>query len=206
MANITPRRNKRGEITSFRIRVARGYDYQGKQLPPFSTEYKPQHGLSEKQAEKEAQRFALEFEEQCLFSGNVNSSVKLKDFVLEYLQTTENTLAPTTHHRAEQVIRDFINPSLGHLKLKDLKPHHIQTFVNKLAETPKLDKKGNPSGEMLSPSTVKRNLAILQAILKLAVKQGLISENPANVERLTLPKEEVPRGTLNSIKKSAGLQ
>ena len=61
MANITPRKNKNGEITSYRIRVSRGYDYNGKQLPSFSTEYKPQKGLKEKQIEKELRRFVDEF-------------------------------------------------------------------------------------------------------------------------------------------------
>lgn len=35
MANITPRKNKQGEIISYRIRVARGYDSNGKKIKPF---------------------------------------------------------------------------------------------------------------------------------------------------------------------------
>ena len=37
MANITPRRNKKGEVTSYTIRVFRGYDNHGKQLKPYIT-------------------------------------------------------------------------------------------------------------------------------------------------------------------------
>ena len=32
MANITPRKNKNGEITSYTIRVYHGYDGEGKRL------------------------------------------------------------------------------------------------------------------------------------------------------------------------------
>ncbi len=35
MANITARKNEAGEIISYRIRVARGYDSSGKKLKPY---------------------------------------------------------------------------------------------------------------------------------------------------------------------------
>ncbi len=35
MANISERKNKKGEIISYRIRVSKGYDAQGKKLKPF---------------------------------------------------------------------------------------------------------------------------------------------------------------------------
>ena len=39
----------------------------------------------------------------------------------------------------------------------------------------------------LSPSTIKRKVAILQSILRQAVKLGMIQNNPANAERLSMP-------------------
>ena len=65
MANITPRKNKNGEIISYRIRVARGYDSEGKQLTPYSMIWKPELGMTAKRIEKEVQRQATLFEEQC---------------------------------------------------------------------------------------------------------------------------------------------
>lgn len=35
MPNITPRKNKAGEVISYRIRVARGYDSEGNKLKPY---------------------------------------------------------------------------------------------------------------------------------------------------------------------------
>lgn len=65
MPNITKRKNKAGETISYRIRVARGYDSEGNKLKPYEKTWKPQPGMTEKQMEKEVQRQALLFEEQC---------------------------------------------------------------------------------------------------------------------------------------------
>ncbi len=43
MPNITPRKNKNGEITSYTIRVYHGYDSKGKRLKPYTMSYKPAH-------------------------------------------------------------------------------------------------------------------------------------------------------------------
>ncbi len=52
MANISPRRDKNGNITSFTIRVYHGYDSNGKRLKPFTTSFKPEKGMTAKQAGK----------------------------------------------------------------------------------------------------------------------------------------------------------
>ena len=65
MANITPRKNKNGEITSYTIRVYHGYDSEGNRLKPYTMSYKPAPGMTAKRIEKEVQRQATLFEEQC---------------------------------------------------------------------------------------------------------------------------------------------
>ena len=65
MANITPRKNKKGEITSYTIRVYHGYDSEGNRLKPYTMSYKPAPGMTAKRIEKEVQRQATLFEEQC---------------------------------------------------------------------------------------------------------------------------------------------
>lgn len=65
MANITPRKNKDGVITSYTIRVYHGYDGAGKRLKPYTMSWKPAPGMTAKQIEKELNRQAVQFEEQC---------------------------------------------------------------------------------------------------------------------------------------------
>lgn len=195
MANITPRRDKNGNITSYTIRVYHGYDSSGKRLKPFTTSYKPEKGMTAKQADKAAARFADEFESECLHFGEANSSMRLSDFVPRYLEIAKQTLSPATYEFYKLKIDSLINPALGHLKLKDINPSHIQKFINQLAAAPKEKRSGQPNeqGETLSPSTVRRYLTVLQSIFKQAVKLGLISDSPAKVERLTLPKAQAPK-------------
>ena len=121
--------------------------------------------------------------------------MKFKDFIPQYLQTVENTLAPTTFEYYKRIIKDLILPSLDHIRPKDLKPAHIQQFINQLAETPKLDRSGKPleNGETLAPSSINRYLTVLKSITRHALKLGLINDNPAKAERLTLPKAKAPK-------------
>ena len=191
---VTPRKNKNGEITSYTIRVYRGYDRSGNRLKPFTTSYKPPKDLTPRQAEKEAQKFADKFETECLHFGESNSSLRLSDFVPKYLEVAKTTLSPATYEFYSRNINDYIIPALGHLKLKDIRPSHIQQYIKQLTELPKRTRgQLQENGETIAASTVRRYLTVLQSIFKQAVKQGLLNENPANVEHLTLPKAQVPK-------------
>lgn len=194
MPTITPRKNKNGEITSYTIRVYRGYDRSGNRLKPFTTSYKPPKDLTPRQAEKEAQKFADKFETECLHFGEANSSLRLSDFVPKYLEVAKTTLSPATYEFYNYNINDYIIPALGHLKLKDIRPAHIQQYIKQLTDLPKRTRgRLSESGGTIAASTVRRYLTVLQSIFKQAVKQGLLNENPANVEHLTLPKAQVPK-------------
>lgn len=195
MASITPRKGKNGEIVSYRIRVSRGYDYNGKRIKPYTTEYKPPVGLTGKQLERDLIVFAEDFERQCAFLGEANSSMRLGDFCPQYLDIVKDTISPTTHEYYKRIINNLIIPGLGHIKLRDITPAHIQQFIQQLSKLPKAQRNGNPvvSGETLSPSSIRRYLTVLQSIFKQASKLGLISESPAKGERLTLPKAQAPK-------------
>ena len=81
MANITPLKNKNGEIISYRIRVARGYDSEGKQLTPYSMTWKPDKKYAPKQLEKELQRQAAFFEEQCRQGITLDKVDEIRQFI-----------------------------------------------------------------------------------------------------------------------------
>lgn len=191
MASITPRKNKDGEIISYTIRVYHGYDSNGERLKPYTMTYKPEKGMSAIQIAKELNRQAVQFEDECKngFCGTAGT-IKLVDFAPVYLSTMEERLSPVVYSSYCKTLDTVILPALGHIKLKELKPIHIQQFVKQLVEMPKLKRDGKPdeSGEKLSPSTIRRKLAVLQSMLTLATKLEYISNNPADSKRLTLPK------------------
>ena len=185
MANITPRKNKDGKITSVTIRVYHGYDSEGNRLKPYTMSWKPEREMSEKQIMKEANRRAALFEEECK-NGNISSApnMKLRDFCNIYLDIKSGILSPRTYEYYTRVINDLIIPLLGHIRITDLKPAHVQQFIKYIQDN---------SEKKPSPSTIKRKVAILQSILRQAVKLGLIQTNPANAERLTMPKQIAPQ-------------
>ena len=187
MANITQRKNKAGEVISYRIRVSRGYDSEGNKLKPHEMTWKPRPGMTPRQAEKEAQRQALLFEEQCKtgLAGDA-SRITLAEFIPMYLEQAKLILSPLTVHNYEKEINAKILPALGHIKLADLKPVHVQAWVNQLIGWKK------ENGSSISPATVSRIYAILCAVVKCAMKQGLLAQNPTSKERVTLPKAAAP--------------
>ena len=147
MATIRKRNN------SYQIGVSCGYDVNGKQIVRYMT-YTPEKGMTAKQIKKELDRQAVLFEEEC-HSGKAagDGKMKLGEFVPIYLENAKNDLSPLVHAQYTRLINICIVPMLGHMKLKDIKPIHIQRFVNALQErTTHLDgRKGNNSAAGRSP-------------------------------------------------------
>lgn len=182
MANLKANKDKDGKIISYRIRVSDGCGVDGKQRFKTTT-WKVPHGMTDKQAAKEAEKIAIQFEDE-VKNGLAGSqrNLKLADFVPMYLEIKKDILAPRTFETYTKICTNLIIPLLGHIKLIDLKPAHIQQYIKYLQDN------GKPS-----PSTIRRKLAVLQSVLHQAVKLGLIQTNPANAERLTMPKVITPK-------------
>lgn len=190
MPNITPRKNKAGQIISYRIRVARGYDSEGNKIKPYEKTYKPAPGMTEKQIKREVQKVATLFEEQCK-TGIIctQQNLTLEKFIPQYLDTAKETLSPSTYEFYISIINRFILPMLGHHKLQEIKPVHVQAFISQLNNI----QSSIPNAKnKISPNTVKRYLCVLQSIFRLAVKLGIISDNPASAVKLTLKKTVKP--------------
>jgi len=189
MASITSRKNKHGEVISYTIRVYQGYDKNGKRFKPHTLTYKPSPGMSAKQIERELNKKAVQFEEQCRHGLISNDPrLTLDDFIPQYFEIVRDSLSPTTYEFYQRCVELHISPLLGHLKLKDIKPVHIQDFIKKISTH-----KVRESTEKRSASTVRRYLTVLQSVLKQAVKLELLSTNPASAEKLTIQKSVAPK-------------
>ena len=137
MANIQPRKNKDGKIISYSIRVFKGRDSNGKQLKPFTTTFNFDPKWSERKIQAELQKAAIKFEEECkkgTVSDNKQTFSKYADYVLNEKERN-GTKHRTIIRYKELLIR--INAIIGHIKLADLRPLHI----NKLNEELSADKK-----------------------------------------------------------------
>lgn len=180
MASIT----QRGK--SYLIRVSDGFDLEGNRKS-FAMTWTPEPKMTSRQIEKELARVAIEFEDS-VKRGKIIRDAKMRfaDWCPIYLQNVSGRLAPSTYQSYEKVIENYLNPAFGAMKLKDIHPQHVQSFVRNLQEpTAGIQHK-------LSPSTIKRVYSVLQAILHNACKLGYIPENPATRDRIELPSTDDP--------------
>lgn len=135
MPNITPRVNKNGETTSYTIRVYHGYDSKGKRLKPYTMSYKPAQGMTAKQIEKEVQRQAMLFEEQCKLGYAPDSRQTFSQYAEYVLNSkTESGTKHSTIKRYRELL-ERINKGIGHIKLTDLRPQHLSELYSQLRQS-----------------------------------------------------------------------
>lgn len=178
---------KRGE--SYEITVSCGYNSYGKKIRKSMT-YTPSPNMSDRQIKKEVNRQAVLFEESCK-NGTAASGGKIKfdDFVKQfYLINAKDFLSELDFNYYKSILKNHISPVLGHMKLKEIKPIHVQEFVNIIKEKPSNKSK---SGK-LAATSVRRYFTVLQSVMHHAYKLGLIGINPASSDRITLPRIEEP--------------
>ena len=194
MPTITPRKNKDGNIISYTIRVYHGYDGQGKRLKPYTMTYKPAPNMTAKQIEKELQKISIEFEERCKngMTGNADR-ITLEEYSKIYLEAKIKTLSPSTFEFYERAIKNKILPALGFHKVNQIKPPHIQAFINQLSGITKQKRDGTNSIEPLKHASIRSYLTVVQSIFKLAVKQNIIQSSPAKAELLEIPRVVAPK-------------
>lgn len=185
MASIRKRKN------SYQITVSNGYDATGRKLTETTT-FTPDPTKTEKQNQKALEIFAFEFEQK-VRSGNYLDGEKLllKDYAVRWLsEYAEKQLAYSTYSNYKMNIESRIIPSLGHMKMSQIKPLHIQAMYNALlSDTARNDGK---SGR-LSTGTIKKVHAILSSMLHTAVLWQIIESNPC--DRVAPPANQEQRST-----------
>ena len=194
MANIEKRVNSKGQVTSYRIRVYKGVEGDGRRMKPYTKTWTPEPDMSAKQIEKEINRIAVLFEEE-VNAGEVvvDQSIKFKDFIPQYMEITKVRMSPLTLQFYSRIIDRLLIPYFGNKKMQDIKTTHIQGFINHLMEIDPEHGSATNDTDKLSPSTVRRYLTVLQSIFKLATKLEIIANNPAKGEKLTIPRVVNPK-------------
>lgn len=132
MANITPIKDKDGNITSYRIRVYRGKDADGKQLKPFTKNWKvPTTYKSEKAIQKALEKVAGEFEASCK-RGDVSADRRtFEEYARYYIQLCERDCKEKTIDFYNSLM-PLICAEIGSIRLNQLTPEHLNRFYLKL--------------------------------------------------------------------------
>ena len=192
MAAIRKRKNG-----SYEIRVSCGYGVDGKQHNQYRSYY-PEPGMTPRQIEREVNKMAVLFEEECM-RGQITSAIKFQRFAEEWFESyAKNTLRSTTYERMLQLTHR-VYPAIGHLRIDKITARQLQSFVNSLAKEGANEKTGKP----LAPKTIRHNLSFISDVFSYAVRMDLVSDNPCR--KVTIPKGEVKEKQIYSQEEMAHL-
>lgn len=132
MSQIVKKTSTSGRV-SYLIRVSEGYRSDGTQIKRSMT-YVPEDGMTAKQIEKEVQRQAVLFEENCNNGLYLNQSITLEKFIETWWnEYALKHLKPKTLQGYEQYLSRII-PAMGHLKIGKITPAHLMKFYDNLSE------------------------------------------------------------------------
>ncbi len=101
-----------------------------------------------------------------------SEGLTVERYLSDWLETTRQSLAPTTYAHYEQIVRCHLVPSIGRVRLRKLNPGHVERLKDSV-----LREKGR------TPGTTNQVLLTLSVALNQAVKWDLIAKNPAKAVR-----------------------
>lgn len=177
MATIRKRPNG-----TYEIKVSCGYGVDGKQRNQYKS-YKPEPGMTPRQIEKEVQRQAILFEEDCK-RGQITAAVKFETFAEQWFEEyAKVNLRSTSYSRMKQLTKR-IYPALGHKRLDKITSRDIQKFVTDLL----INGKNMNNGKPLSRKTAVHHLSLISDVFSYAIRMGMLTDNPCR--RVVVPKSE----------------
>ncbi len=188
MASIEKRGN------SYRIKVSCGYKADGTQVFQRMT-WTPDEKMTAKQIEKEVQRQAILFEEECK-RGQIVSAVKFEPFAEEWFEEyAKLNLKSTTYTRQRQLTKR-VYAAIGHIRLDKITTRVIQKFINSLAQ----DGTNEITKQPLSHKTMVHYLSFISTVIDYAIKMDMLTDNPCR--RVTIPKGSKKERKILSIKET----
>lgn len=151
--------------------------------------------MTAKQIEKEVQRQAILFEEDCK-RGQIVSAVKFEAFAEEWFEDYGKlNLKSTTYTRQRQLTKR-VYESIGYFRLDKITTRVIQKFINSLAQDGTNERTGKP----LSHKTMVHYLSFISTVLDYAIKMDMLTDNPCR--RVTIPKGSKKERKILTIKQT----
>jgi integrase len=106
-------------------------------------------------------------------------NVRVGTVLDEWFAVRRHSLAATTQGVYESIIRDRLRPAIGSVKLADLRPAQIARMLDDLRQ-PGSNRRGVARDRGLSETSIQHVFTVLRTALQWAVRQRLISHNPAD--------------------------
>lgn len=167
---------------TYEIKVSCGYGVDGKQRNQYKS-YKPEPGMTKRQIQKEVQRQAILFEEDCK-RGQITAAVKFETFAEQWFKEyAKVNLRPTSYARMKQLTKR-VYPAIGHKRLDKITARDIQKFITDMLTNGRNLNNGKP----LSRKTAVHHLSFISDVFSYAVRMGMLCDNPCR--RVFVPKQE----------------
>lgn len=148
-------------------------------LPPSPTGRRRQKTTTH-DTKREAQAWLARTNQELRAGEVYDTKLTFAQYLTEWLDGKQ-ALRPSTTVEYRRHIAQIFVPELGHLRLLDLRSHHIEEVFARIAA-------GNTRRERpISPTTQRRIHATLNSALTTAVRRGLIRRNPAATVELPTP-------------------
>lgn len=165
---------KRGN--SYQIRVYCGTDINGKKIMKTKS-FTPDPKMTPTQVEKELNRQATLFEDECRKGLILDNNITFADFVeLWRKDYAENNLKAKTLDAYDDLLSRVL-PAIGHIKLADLKPIHlVQLYKNLSENNMRRDVKYTPGEEIIK-------LLKQQKLVELSKKTGISTTTLRSVKQ-----------------------
>ena len=106
------------------------------------------------------------------------AQVTVEEFLNRSLASTKSALRHNTWQQYSQIVRDHILPSLGSIKVVDLRPDLIQALYD------------NKVDEDVGLRTIQLTHAVFRRFLNRAVKLGLLPNNPTDMTSPPKPRQK----------------
>ena len=115
------------------ITVTQGTDHTGKKVRHYRT-WKPEPKMTERQIQKAVQKAAADFEREIELGYVADNRQTLSEYCRYVIDTKERT---GIKHRTIESYKSFlprIDVAIGHIKLTDLRPAHLNSFYKELSK------------------------------------------------------------------------
>ena len=167
---------------TYEIKVSCGYGVDGKQRNQYKS-YKPEPGMTKRQIEKEMQRQAILFEEDCK-RGQITAVATFETFAEQrFEEYAKVNLRPTSYARMKQLTKR-VYPAIGHKRLDKITARDIQKFITDMLTNGRNLNNGKP----LSRKTAVHHLSFISDVFSYAVRMVMLCDNPCR--RVFVPKQE----------------
>lgn len=176
MASIKRNEKQNGEVV-YRIQISLGCDPRtGKRIPKVIT-FKPNQNTTPKQQEKEALKFAMEWEDK-LKNGESYEGQEMPfgEYADKWLAYMKPEVAYSTYRGYENIVNQKILPFFSVYKVAKIKTPLVEEFYRTL--------RGNANG------TIQKIANVLSGMFRTAVRWQMIQVNPCRDAKIPKNKEE----------------